>query len=169
MGIWFKPGHEDAIMLARLQRLAEGFDANGAPVSYQVQMRATQQWQEIMRKKQLTNNDTTRAQGDMIKAESTRTLAENDRIRADSERTRIMAEVDALNQRLLLEAADVAGKLQIERAKVIVQALAVAVQGGADVAQIMGAIQDLSKALNGGEAPALPGPTSQLLLQGPQK
>lgn len=154
--------------MAKLQRIAEGYDQNGNPVSRQEQLAAIHQWQEIQRNKQLTKNDTARAQSEVSRADSDRLRAESDRLRAEAEVEVLRKRFGLEEQRLQLEATEVIERLQIEKAKVVVLALEVAVKGGANADQILSAVQDLSKALT--ERPALPelsGPVARKELTGP--
>jgi len=181
MGFWLKPGYEDAIMMGRLQRLAEGFDSDGNPVSRKIQLRAIEKWQEIQRNKQLTANDTTRAEGDYLRAENDRMRAENDRLRAAAETEVLRRRAGIEEQRLQLEAVETVERLQIEKARVVVEALEVAARGGVEPDHLLSAIQDLSQALQqrpepelkqleargqgrgqGRERKALPGPVKSL-------
>lgn len=152
MAIWEKPGHEDAIMLARLQRYAEGYDSEGNPISREMQLQAIAQWQEIRRHKQLTKNDTLRAENDRLRAESDQMRAENDRLRA-------VAEVEVLRA----DAFSARERIQIEKADVVVRALEAAAKSGAAPEQVLATIQDLSSKLLSGpssaqEVRALEGP-----------
>lgn len=147
MAIWEKPGYEDAILMGRLQRLAEGFDSQGNPVSVEVQMQAAAQFQEIVRQKQLAKNDTMRAHGDYMRAENDRMRAENDRLRAETERLEALARIQAIHTQRKLSVVETTERLQIEKARVVVQALEVAVRGGSDPQAVLGTVQDLMHAL----------------------
>lgn len=181
MSIHFKPGHEDAIMLARLRGLANGHDRDGNPVDQETQLAAIQQYQDIMAKKaelgiakdrQVADALLTGAQADAERRRS-ETYAEVERRRVAVEENRL--KLDALQaaerlkldtyvatERLRIEERLGGERLQIEKAEVMVKALQVAATAGVDPERLLEAVMGFGDKL-------LPGPTDRLQLEDKQK
>lgn len=168
MGVWEKPGQEDARMIAELRQLANGYDWQGNRVSQVVQMNAIAQYQQIQEAKnrQFLENARREDEAKMMAAqtEATRrdseTKAEVERRRVAVEEQRLRLEAAQAQERLRLESIQLTERLQIEKAEVLVKALQVAVNGGVDANSLLLAIQGLGDRLLTGSA--VTNPTLQI-------
>lgn len=134
-------------MLRDLKRLAEGFDPRtGQPVDRETQMRAMMQWREMSKLKAETH---------YIDAQAAATTArvEIDRQNAKVQNEVALRDVVVREQRLQLEVQELTGRLEIEKARVFVDALRVAVAGGVQADDILLALEGLNRRLGGGGTP----------------
>jgi hypothetical protein len=163
MGIWQKPGQEDAQMLRELTQLANGYDRNGQPVSRETQIAAIQQYQQVQELKgrraieaarQASDAQLAAAQAAAVQKRA-ETEAEVERRRVSVEEKRLQLDAMQTAEKLRLESVTVLGNLQIGKADVLVRALQVAVDGGMDPDQLLLAIQGLGNRLLPGPEPLL--------------
>jgi hypothetical protein len=153
-------------MLAELRQLADGYDHLGQRVDRATQIAAINQYQQVQELKGRRFIEEARREDQakllLAQAEATRKKAETE---AEVERRRVAVEEGHLQleafkakEQLKLDAEQLTGRLQIDKADVLVRALQVAVDGGIDPNQLLLAIQGLGDRLlpaPEGIAPAL--------------